>query len=102
MKLNPLLKLAVLSLFCVVSALGADVTRQVYTNWPFDAAEAAWRQTETAQVTKQPVVLKTLLSGKAGPVLTWRLIPAGGRGEPSGGRRDPSGGRGEPRTPFRR
>jgi formylglycine-generating enzyme required for sulfatase activity len=69
--------LVVLPLFCITSALGADATWQVYTNWPFDAAEAARRQTETAQAVKQPIVLQTALGGKDGPGLTWRLIPAG-------------------------
>ena len=62
---------------CLTSAFGADTTWQVYTNWPFDAAEAARRQTETSLVTKQPVVLKTSLGGKDRLALTWRLIPAG-------------------------
>jgi hypothetical protein len=70
MNLNPMLKLAVLSLLCVTSAFGAETIAQVYTNWPFDAAEAARRQTETAQVTKQPVILKTSLGVKDGPALT--------------------------------
>lgn len=61
----------------VTSAFGAETSAQVYTNWPFEAAEAARRQTETAQMMKQPVVLKTSLRGKDGPVLNWRLIPAG-------------------------
>ena len=57
MKLNPKLKLAFLPLFCVTSGFGAGTTGQVHTGWPFDAAEAARRQTETSQVTKQPIVL---------------------------------------------
>ena len=75
--LHRLLQRAIPPLFCVVSAIGAEMSAQVYEGWPFDATEAARRQTETAQVTKQPVVLKTWLSGKEGPALTWRLIPAG-------------------------
>ena len=71
------LTLAVWPLFWVPSAFGAEMTGQVYTNWPFDAAEAARRQAETAQVTKQPIVLKIPLGGKADATLTWRLIPAG-------------------------
>lgn len=47
-----------------------------YDVWPFDAKEAARRQTETSQAIKQPVVLQTRI-GKAGPALKWRLIPAG-------------------------
>ena len=77
MKLNPLLELAFLPLICVASAVGAEASGQGYTNWPFDATEAARRQTETSQVTKQPVVLKTSLGRKDGPALMWRLIPAG-------------------------
>lgn len=72
-----LLKLAVLSLFCIASAFGADAPGKVYEGWPFDAAEAVRRQTETSQVMALPVVLKTPLTGKDGPVLSWRLIPAG-------------------------
>jgi len=53
------------------------MTGQVYTNWPFDAAEAARRQAETSQATKQPITLRIPLSAKEGPALTWRLIPAG-------------------------
>ena len=71
------LKPAVLLLLCVRSVFGADAAWQVYTNWPFDPAEAARRQAETAQATKQLVVLKTPLGEKDGPVLTWHLIPAG-------------------------
>lgn len=73
----PLLALAVLPLFCIASAFGADATGQVYTNWPFDAAEAVRRQAESSQSTQQPIVLKTSLAGKAGPALNWRLVPAG-------------------------
>ena len=45
--------------------------------WPFDAAAAARRQTETSQALKLPIVLQTPLAGKDGPALTWRLIPPG-------------------------
>ena len=48
-----------------------------YDAWPFDAAEAARRQTETAETLKLPVVLPTSMAGKDGPALTWRLIPPG-------------------------
>ena len=75
MRLIAILTSALLPLLCAASAAGADAT--VYEGWPIDAAEAARRQSETAQVTKQPVVLKSSLSGKGGPALTWRLIPAG-------------------------
>ena len=47
-----------------------------YDAWPFDAAEAARRQTETSLATGQPIVLRTPLAGKDGPALVWRLIPA--------------------------
>ena len=69
--------LAGLPLFCIASALGADATWQIHTNWPFDAAEAVRRQAEASQTMKQPVVLKTSLGTKDGPTLSWRLIPAG-------------------------
>ena len=45
--------------------------------WPFDSAEAARRQAEASQAIGQPMVLQTPVAGKDGPVLTWRLIPAG-------------------------
>jgi len=54
-----------------------DAVPAGYDVWPFDAVEAVRRQSETAQVTKQPVVLNTSLGGKNGPTLNWRLIPAG-------------------------
>jgi len=47
-----------------------------YDVWPFDAKEAARRQTETSQAIKQPVVLETRI-GKDGPAVKWHLIPAG-------------------------
>ena len=72
-----LLLLAVLSLFCVRPAFGADAAGTVHTNWPFDATEAARRQTEIAQALKLPVVQQTSLAGEDRPTLTWRLIPAG-------------------------
>jgi formylglycine-generating enzyme required for sulfatase activity len=53
------------------------VASTIYEGWPFDAAEAARRQTETSQTTKQPVLLKITLGGKDSPALSWRLIPAG-------------------------
>jgi formylglycine-generating enzyme required for sulfatase activity len=72
-----LLKLIFLPLFCVASACGGETPGRVYEGWPFDGAEAARRQTETAQVTKQPVTRLTQLAGKDGPALKWLLIPAG-------------------------
>jgi hypothetical protein len=77
MNMNYLLKLAVLPLFGIASAFGADTTWQVYTNWPFDGTEAVRRQTETSQTIKQPITLQIPLAGKDGPALNWRLIPAG-------------------------
>jgi hypothetical protein len=47
-----------------------------YDAWPFDATEAARRQTETSQAIKQPVVLETRI-GKDGPIVKWHLIPPG-------------------------
>ncbi len=52
-------------------------TWQVYDVWPFDAKEAARRQTETAQAIQQPVALQVPIAEKDGPTLNWRLIPAG-------------------------
>jgi formylglycine-generating enzyme required for sulfatase activity len=51
----------------------------IYGNWPFDAKEAARRQTQTAEAIEQPVVLRTPLTGENGvaATVTWRLIPAG-------------------------
>ncbi len=66
---------SVFTLLCAATAFGADAT--IYEDWPFDAAEAARRQTETSQATKHPIALKTPLAGNDGPTLTWRLIPAG-------------------------
>ena len=77
MKTQILLVLAVVSLFHFTDAFGADAAGIIYTNWPFNTAEAARRQIETAQTLKLPVVLQTSLAGKDGPALTWRLIPAG-------------------------
>jgi formylglycine-generating enzyme required for sulfatase activity len=50
---------------------------EVYEPWPFSAEEAVRRQTETAKALKLPVELKVPVSGKEGPTLNWRLIPAG-------------------------
>jgi hypothetical protein len=45
--------------------------------WPFDAAEAARRQAETAKSMKLDDPLKVPLGIEGGPVLSFRLIPAG-------------------------
>lgn len=63
-------------LLLAAASLPAQEAGQVYEGWPFDAAEAARRQTETAKAIGQPVQLKIPL-GKDGPTLSWRLIPAG-------------------------
>jgi hypothetical protein len=47
----------------------------VYEGWPFEAAEAARRQVETAKALNLADPLKVPLEG--GAVLTFRLIPAG-------------------------
>ena len=47
-----------------------------YDVWPFDVTEAARRQSATAQAIQQPIVLQTRIA-KNGPVVKWRLIPAG-------------------------
>jgi len=72
-----LLKLAVLPLFCFAAAFGGEAPEQVYSVWPFDAAEAARRQAATAEAIRQPIVLRTSLAGKDGPALVWCLMPAG-------------------------
>jgi formylglycine-generating enzyme required for sulfatase activity len=72
------LALLAVSASCLVMPLtGAETAGEVYTNWPFDATEAARRQIATAQSIRMPIVLKIPLSGKEGVALTWRLIPAG-------------------------
>jgi formylglycine-generating enzyme required for sulfatase activity len=75
--IHPWFELTFLPLFCLASAFGGDAPAPVYEGWPFDAAEAARRQTETSQITKQPVTRLTPLAGKDGPALKWVLIPAG-------------------------
>src|SRR6185369_11474910 len=72
-----MLKLVFLPLLGIATAFSADPPWQVYTNWPFDANEAVRRQAVTSESIHQPVVLRTPLAGKNGPVLNWRLIPAG-------------------------
>jgi hypothetical protein len=57
------------------SALGAAAPWQVYTNWPFDAAEAVRRQNETAAAPGLPAEKSIGLTG--GVTAKFRLIPAG-------------------------
>jgi formylglycine-generating enzyme required for sulfatase activity len=70
MRLSTLLLLA-------LAAGGDDPAWKVYETWPFDAAEAARRQAETAQAIKSPDALKIPIEGDQGPTLNFRLIPAG-------------------------
>jgi len=72
------LLLLVLGLACPSAiARGDDPPWPVYDAWPFDSAEAARRQVETAKALKGPDSLKIPLAGDAGPTLNFRLIPAG-------------------------
>ena len=58
-------------------APGDDPAWKVYEAWPFDAAEAARRQAETAKVITSPEAPKIILEDDPGATLTFRLIPAG-------------------------
>jgi hypothetical protein len=60
----------------LLAVAAQDPAGQVYDAWPFDAAEAARRQTETAKAIGAADPLKIPL-GDSGPSLTFRLIPAG-------------------------
>ncbi|MCW8133632.1 MAG: SUMF1/EgtB/PvdO family nonheme iron enzyme [Planctomycetota bacterium] len=64
-------------LFLMSLRVAAGEAAKVYSEWPFDAAEAARRQAETAKATGLAVTLSTPLAGNGGPAVTWRLIPAG-------------------------
>ncbi len=59
----------------LTSAFSAETPWQVYTNWPFDAAEAARRQNETAAAPGPSV--EKFIDLKGGVTATFRLIPAG-------------------------
>ena len=59
-----------LLLLLLTAAVGDDPAWKVYDAWPFDAAEAARRQAETAKALTAPETLKI-------GSLTFRLIPAG-------------------------
>ena len=50
---------------------------QIYEAWPFDAAEAARRQAETAKLIDAADPLTIPLSKEPAVALTFRLIPAG-------------------------
>ena len=70
------LSLALVQLFCISLAWGGEPSAQVYTDWPFNSAEAQRQQKETADALKQPVSLQISIA-KGGPSINWRLIPAG-------------------------
>lgn len=72
-----LVSLAVVGVLSALVPAAAPDAWQVYEGWPFDAQEAARRQAETAKAIGRPVDLKIPLTGKEGPTLDWRLIPAG-------------------------
>jgi len=57
-------------LLLLLLSTGGDDAWKVYEGWPFDAAEAARRQAETAQAMAIPDTLKI-------GTITFRLIPAG-------------------------
>jgi len=65
-----------LALLATCSLAADDSSAKIYEGWPFDAAEAARRQAETAAALKLSVVWKTPLPGN-NVAMTWRLIPAG-------------------------
>jgi hypothetical protein len=68
-----------LALVAGTFAAAAQTTNSLpagYDVWPFGPTEAARRQVETWQATKQTVFLQTRI-GKDGPIVKWRLIPAG-------------------------
>jgi formylglycine-generating enzyme required for sulfatase activity len=77
MRLLALVSLGIVAVLSSLVLAASPDTWQVYEGWPFDAQEAARRQAETAKALHQPVDLKISLSGKEGPTLNWRLIPAG-------------------------
>ena len=65
------------ALLCLLAVASAqDPAWQVYDAWPFDGAEAARRQAETAKAMGAADPLKIPL-GDSGASLNFRLIPAG-------------------------
>ncbi|HEX8913026.1 MAG TPA: SUMF1/EgtB/PvdO family nonheme iron enzyme, partial [Humisphaera sp.] len=81
----PRLILAAATLASAAPALAADAAVAerttyeawtVYQDWPFDAAEAARRQAEATKALAAADPLATSLEPD-GPVIRWRLIPAG-------------------------
>jgi formylglycine-generating enzyme required for sulfatase activity len=77
MKPHALVSLGIVGIFSSLVLAAPPEAWQVYAGWPFDAAEAARRQAETAKALNQPVDLKIPLAGKDAPTLDWHLIPAG-------------------------
>ena len=65
---------------CALTAIG-QTTNSVpagYDVWPFDAKEAARRQTETSKAIKQPLQLSIMLETRGGTAFArWHLIPPG-------------------------
>jgi formylglycine-generating enzyme required for sulfatase activity len=64
-----------MNLFCACVVLMMEGRAEVYSGWPFDAKEAARRQSETAKSLKVPLHLSLKLG--AGIALKLNLIPAG-------------------------
>ena len=69
--------LAVVAVLLPLAAFAADPAFQVYDAWPFDAAEAAKRQSATAKALTAADPLLVPLGDATGPALKFRLIPAG-------------------------
>src|SRR6185503_6485608 len=63
-------------LLCLLALAAQDPAGQVYDGWPFDGAEAARRQAETAKTIGAADPLRIPL-GDSGVSLNFRLIPAG-------------------------
>ncbi len=68
--------LLVLTVF-PTAAFSADLAWQVYEGWPFDSAEAAKRQADTAKSSGATDPLKLPLGDDKAPTINWRLIPPG-------------------------
>jgi hypothetical protein len=72
--------LAVATVVCAWIAAG-QTTNSIpagYDVWPFDAKEAARRQTETSKANQWPVRLSVMLETRGGSAFAnWHLIPPG-------------------------
>lgn len=69
--------MTIVILLTTVSAVTADLAWRVYDAWPFDSADAAKRQVETAKTMPGADPLTIVLSEKPKAMLRFRLIPAG-------------------------